>query len=531
MLIRLISALVSMTVIAAAQVDTAWVRLYRGTIHDYGQAIAVDQTGRVGVTGKSVRPGSDEDFVTIIYDSLGNQLMLDFYTGPGPWYDQATAAAFDAAGNFYAVGHSITDSAQPRDYDILRIKYPVSGPREVASAGAGGDTNEITNAAVADSAGNVYVAGELWIGSSVSRCMVMKLGATGGELWRSVFGGAGSENDRFEDVGLDRSGNVFVAGRCWRATEDIVMAKYAPGGGLLWMKFFDGGMDDAAEAVVVDDSGYLYAAGYSESGRTLNLLVLKLNPQGDTVWSRLYNSSDSTDTRGNAMAIDSSGSIYVTGTITGTSGGSDFLTVKYDNNGSIAWTARYSGPHVTDMPYDIAVDQRHCAYVVGSTAVNSSHDDCIIVKYDSLGNEAWRSRYAGTYGMYDLFYGVAVAPSGDPCVIGHVWNDSTYIDMVTARYRSASGVLEWPSNPRRGEPKPASIVRRVLHLDKNLCFRSETVSGATLMDASGRRVLPLHLGPNHISQLAPGVYFVCNGEPKSGVRQPTVSVRKIVIVK
>ncbi|MEO0086058.1 MAG: hypothetical protein ABIK37_05450 [candidate division WOR-3 bacterium] len=521
MRIQVLSAIVCLA--SAAYADTAWVRCYRGPIHDFGQAIGVDQTGRVCVTGKSVRASSSEDFVTIIYDSLGNQLLLDFYTGPGAWYDQATAAAFDAAGNFYAIGHSMTDSAQPRDYDILRIKYPVSGPREVAVVGCGGDTSEITNAAVADSAGNIYVAGELWIGSGVSRCMAMKLGATGGELWRSVIGGAGSENDRFEDVGLDRSGNVFFAGRCWRATEDVVMAKYAPGGGLLWMKFFDGGMDDAAEAVVVDDSGCLYAAGYSESDRVLHLLVVKLNPQGDTIWTRRYNTPDSFETRAFAMAIDSSGSVYLAGTLIGASGGSDFLTVKYDSHGNIAWTARYSGPFVNDVPYDIAVDQQHCAYVVGRTAVNSSDDDCVIVKYDSLGNEVWVSTYSGTSNGYDMFYGVAVAPSGDPCVVGHVWNESTYIDMVTAKYRSASGVLERQGNSRL-EPMPASIITARGGLLLAESPRNET-QAASLLTADGRRVMSLVPGPNDVSGLAPGVYFVRQAQAQAQ------AIRKIVITR
>ncbi len=523
MRIQILSALSCLVVIAAAEGDTAWIRLYRGPIHDYGQAIAVDQTGRVCATGKSVRASSSEDFITIIYDSIGNQLLLDFYTGPGAWYDQATAATFDAAGNFYSVGHSMTDSASPQDYDILRIKYPVTGSPQIAAAGAGGDTNEITNAAVADAAGNIYVAGEQWTGSGVSRCMLMKLDVSGTEVWTAVFGGAGSENDRYEGVGLDRSGNILVAGRCWRATEDAVMAKYTPAGVLQWMRFFDRGGDDAIEAVVVDDSGCLYGAGYTEAGRALDLLVVKLNPQGDTVWTRCYNTPDSFDTRAFAMAIDSAGSIYVAGWTRGTGTGNDLLTIKFDRDGSLRWAAHYRGPY-DDRPFDIAVDRDCCCYVVGSTGISSSDKDCLIVKYDPLGNELWRATYGGSTD-FDAYFDVAVGPSKDPCVVGYVWNDSTFMDLVTARYRSASGVLEWQGG--FGErPVPATTIlgRGGLRLAESPRSKPQV---ASLFDADGRRVASLVPGANDVSRLAPGIYFI----RAAGYGASAGSCQKAIVVR
>jgi len=514
--------------------DTAWVRLYRGPIYDYGQAIAVNHAGEFCVTGKSVREGSDEDFVTIIYDSLGVQRLLDFYTGPGVWYDQATAATCDAAGNFYVVGHSMTDSAAPRDYDILRIKYPVSGPREVASVGCGGDTNELTHSAVADSAGNVYVAGSVGVGSGISRCLVMKLDTSGIARWTAAFGGAGTEDDEYRGAGVDRSGNVLVAGRCWRASEDLVAAKYAPDSTLLWMKFVDGGMADAAEAAVVDDSGCLYAAGYSElSGTEYDFLIVKFDPQGDTVWTRRYNAPDSGSEWACAMTIDSSGSVYVTGVSDGAGSGDDFLTVKYRRDGSLAWAARYSGPYYHDVPYDIGADRRGGAYVVGRTAITSSNDDCIIVAYDSLGSVAWSRTYAGSSGQDDMFYRVAVGPSGDPCAVGWVWNESTGTDVVAAKYRGASGVVERQVNPGRSAA-PASIVTGVLNLP-GLGTRSglsdnPVMSRAALLDAIGRSVMTLKPGPNDVSRLAPGVYFVREeGSRVQGARGS--SVRKVVVAR
>jgi YVTN family beta-propeller protein len=50
-----------------------------------------------------------------------------------------------------------------------------------------------------------------------------------------------------------------------------------------------------------------------------------------------------------------------------------------------------------------------------------------------------------------------------------------------------------------------TIVRDFLDLPFDIC---NLVSDIALLDVSGRRVLTLHPGPNDVSRLAPGVYFV-----------------------
>ena len=51
---------------------------------------------------------------------------------------------------------------------------------------------------------------------------------------------------------------------------------------------------------------------------------------------------------------------------------------------------------------------------------------------------------------------------------------------------------------------------------------------AELLDIAGRKVLDLAPGPNDVSRLAPGVYFVC---PASGVKRDASSVRRVVLTR
>ena len=67
--------------------------------------------------------------------------------------------------------------------------------------------------------------------------------------------------------------------------------------------------------------------------------------------------------------------------------------------------------------------------------------------------------------------------------------------------------VEESPKPQAASVKPRpTVVRGVLLLEGD-CPRTGTVP-RVLLDAAGRRVLALHPGPNDVSRLAPGVYFV-----------------------
>ncbi|MBM3332323.1 T9SS type A sorting domain-containing protein [candidate division WOR-3 bacterium] len=74
-----------------------------------------------------------------------------------------------------------------------------------------------------------------------------------------------------------------------------------------------------------------------------------------------------------------------------------------------------------------------------------------------------------------------------------------------------SGAEERPASHVSGHRPAITIVRGVLFLPRDMTEKfagSDRVPGPVLLDASGRKVLDLHLGANDVSRLAPGVYFV-----------------------
>jgi len=143
--------------------DTAWVRRYNGPGNDTGPdsalAIAVDNSGNVYVTGYSFADGGCS-YATIKYDSLGNQIWVKRYHGPGPGDDGATAIALDGSGNVYVAGNSAQSSGGVYTTDYAIIKYDSNGNQLwVERYNGPGNGNDRTYAIAVDNAGVVYVTG------------------------------------------------------------------------------------------------------------------------------------------------------------------------------------------------------------------------------------------------------------------------------------------------------------------------------------------------------------------------------------
>jgi hypothetical protein len=107
--------------------NEVWVRRYDGSAHgdDRGRAVIVDEEGFVYVTGHCLNLGSQDDYVTIKYDSLGNELGVSFYNGPFNQRDDAMDLRLDRRGSLYVAGES---TGRPSTgVDCCIIKY---GPFE-----------------------------------------------------------------------------------------------------------------------------------------------------------------------------------------------------------------------------------------------------------------------------------------------------------------------------------------------------------------------------------------------------------------
>lgn len=353
--------------------DTAWMRRYNGPINswDYARAVAVDDFGNVivtGVTGYTSMFGTTDDWATIKYDSLGNELWIRTYNGPANDEDAACALVVDDLGNVYVTGWSTGNGT---NYDYATIKYNSSGD----------------------------------------------------ELWTRTYNRANSwYEDRAFAIALDLSGNVYVTGqsKVSGTSFDYATIKYDSDGNELWVGIYDDTSSvDYATDLAVDKTGHVYVTGWSlRSGTGWDCATVKYDSNGTQLWAKRYNGDSDWAHR---IALDDFGNVYITGT-TGAYPDNDYLTIKYDSSGNQLWVRTYAGPvNGWDEAIDLAVDHGGNVYVTGYTQVTTSPEtyDYATIKYDPSGNEICVKRYNKSGASSDGAYAIAVDDSGYVYVTGH----------------------------------------------------------------------------------------------------------------
>jgi hypothetical protein len=223
---------------------------------------------------------------------------------------------------------------------------------------------------------------------------------------------------------------------------DYATVKYNTNGNQLWVARYNSPVNysDYAYAIAVDASGNVYVTGQSYGGGTNNdYATVKYDPDGNQLWIARYNGpwANSKDFAYD-IALDASGNVYVTGASGAYTGVKDYATVKYDSSGNQLWVARYDGPgNYWDEAFAMAVDTSGNVYVTGQSTGSGPYLDYATVKYDSSGNELWVARYDGPGNWLDEAYAIALDTSGNVYVTGRsCLSTGGNWDYATIKYSS-----------------------------------------------------------------------------------------------
>jgi len=447
LLLTFLSVLFFALPLFAQSVDTAWVRKYNGTgnSNDVPIAIAVDGSGNVIVSGYSDGGiSTHSDYLTIKYNPSGDTVWLRRYNEPTNGYDTTIAMVVDNSGNVYVTGYTCGDPTTKCDY--LTLKYLPNGNLAWAKKynGTGSDDDK-AQAIGLDGSGNVYVTGGS-VGSGTGYdCATIKYYSNGDTAWVKRFTLPGNTQEVAFALAVDNPGNYFLTGVTLNGSlidsANYLTVKCYTNGTCL-SKTYDGpgnGMDGGND-IAMDDSGYIYVTGFSTGiGTEGDFLTIKYKPDlSDTVWVRRYYIPGGEDEEiAEAIEVDDSGNVYVTGPAFLTGTGWQCASIKYNSDGDSIWTRKFKGASSggPDKNFTLTLDNSNNIYVAGGTSTYPAAEDFATMKYYSNGDSAWMKRYNGSANLSDWANAIVTDASGNVYVTGWSSDSSSYPkDFVTIKY-------------------------------------------------------------------------------------------------
>jgi hypothetical protein len=472
---------------------------------DVGSGIAINSFGSVYVVGTVYTTiGSNRYMISIVkYDANGN-LLWQRGLDNGSTDSTGYGIAIDSSNNYYINGYTGSN--------IITAKYD-SSDNIVWQRTLTGTGTDVGYGIAVDSSGNAYITGF----SNSADIIIAKYDTSGTMQWQKSLASASTEYG--SGIAVDGSGNVYIVGYSTNSFNDIIIAKYDTSGTIQWQRTLtQASTTDFGIGVAINSSGNVYITGYNSSNgiiakipsdggtagtygsftysassltsatSTLTASTSTLSTLAPPVTSSTSSLTSSTSTltstsplaiqtlasaggdSGNGIAIDSSGSYYITGNT-----GTDILIAKYNSSGVIQWqrTLASSG---TDVGYGIAVDNLGNVYIVGSTN-NASTDDIIIAKYNTSGTLLWQTILASANS--DSGRAIAVDSSGNVYITGYSLSGSDY-NLALVKYNS-SGAIQWQRIFSANSSLPPSVA---VDSSDNVYF-----TGASIINSSQQLVV------------------------------------------
>ncbi len=320
--------------------------------------------------------------------------------------------------------------------------------------------------------------------------------------WSKNFGlSAGTTTSRA--IALDPNGNVFTVGTFSGTVDfdpgagvssltstngvlgsggkDVYISKLDAAGNFLWAKRL-GGLDNInfpptanGTSITTDLSGNVIIAGsFSEAidinpdpatdltltsaGSAADGFILKLNPNGNYMWSQQIGSAATSGEFVNSITTDNAGNIFATGSFGSTVdfdgsaatvnltpvAQSDIFVLKLSSAGAFGFVKSFGGT-LADISNAIALDGAGNIYTTGyfsgtadfdpsaSTAnlVSNGGGDAFISKLDNAGNYVWAKSFGGTTTTPDQGNAITIDEQGNVFVSGsfRATNTATAVDF------------------------------------------------------------------------------------------------------
>lgn len=213
--------------------------------------------------------------------------------------------------------------------------------------------------------------------------------------WAKTFG-KGS-NDVVHQILEDADGNILVIGDTkpyGTRYKDISVLKLGPDGNLIWGKRYGGkGEDNGRSICSAHNGGYIIAGSSTIKSNKSFLGILKLNFQGDQVWTKTY--SQFSNVKPKKIIPTSDDGYVLIGNEKQSRNLNTAVVLKFTSSGNILWSKKY-GNTKSDQINDV-LELPNGGYVLCGKKMTfgTARFNFWILKLDANGNQLLEKTYGG----------------------------------------------------------------------------------------------------------------------------------------
>jgi len=434
-------------------------------------------------------------------------------------------------GGYIIVGN--TDSFNDRNPDLWLLKTDSLGDT-LWTHTYGGKEGELGRSVQQTKDGGYIISG--WTSSYTedgTAVWMIKTDSNGDTLWSLVYTeGGGNEGhwvEQTKDGGYIVTG--FVGYRYALRGANLLLLKINAQGDTAWVRTYGGEKQEEGHYVQQTIDGGFIVTGYTRSfsSGSRDLWLLKTNSLGDTLWTKIYGGEEMEE--GYCVRQTSDGGYIVTGTnyTLAPPWGHAWL-LKTDSAGDTLWTRTYGGEITPDWGFSLQQTNDGGYIIAGETeSFGAGGGDVWLLKLAEDGDVIWSRTYGGE--NLDLAYSVQQTKDGGFILTGLTYSfaPGTYnYDLWMIKTDANGDTLAIADQPFTSS---ASFLE-VLPIGRRIVMRYEDMPDgfhASVFDATGRKVDEVHATESSGmitwgKCYGPGVYFIVPSEGKA-------SVQKVVLIK
>ncbi len=226
--------------------------------------------------------------------------------------------------------------------------------------------------------------------------LITKTDSAGVTLWTKRYGGSKPEYPN--GMLQTNDGNFFVIGSTQSfGAGDLnhYLLKLKPNGDTLFTKVYGGnGNDEGHEIVATADGNYVFSGGSNSVHLTdYNMELMKIDPSGKELWTQYYGGPKYESARSVKLCLDG-GFILAGHTALSDTSVANIFLVKTNSVGDTLWTKIYGGPDSYDGKSVLA--NTDGTFTLCADDSSLAHDsDIRVMNISSTGTILWNKSYGG----------------------------------------------------------------------------------------------------------------------------------------